>query len=106
MDHARSETGVAVRIFDREDHQFYDSRVDFRLPSDALRQARDSRLADPKITYTLHRGVTRNKLPGIEIYQHSLDQKPKIDRQRDLIDALQAARTRSKTIYRAFDHTL
>lgn len=79
LDHVRSETGVTVRIFNREGHQFYDSRVDSGLPSDALRQARDSRLADPKITHTVHRGYQEQTTWHKDL-PRSLDQNPKIDR--------------------------
>lgn len=50
LDHVRAETGVPIRIFNREGAQLYDSRTSPLTPGAALEQAREARLADPKVT--------------------------------------------------------
>ncbi|MGO1002339.1 zeta toxin family protein [Lysobacter sp. CA196] len=50
LDHVRAETGVPIRIFNREGAQLYDSRTSPLMPGAAMEQAREARLADPKVT--------------------------------------------------------
>ncbi|QWP75791.1 zeta toxin family protein [Lysobacter sp. K5869] len=50
LDHVRAETGVPIRIFNREGAELYDSRASSLAPSEAMERAREARLNDPKVT--------------------------------------------------------
>jgi Zeta toxin len=56
LDLVQKETGIPVRIFNREGAEFYDSRTSTLQPSVALEEAREARLKDPNITRGLRDG--------------------------------------------------
>ncbi|GAA5081731.1 zeta toxin family protein [Lysobacter panacisoli] len=56
LDTIHAHTDVPIRIFNREGVELYNSRTDFKLPGAALEEAREARLHDPKVTYSLRQG--------------------------------------------------
>ncbi len=56
LDTIRAQTNAPIRLFNREGKELYDSRIDARAPGQALTEAREARLSDPKITRGLHQG--------------------------------------------------
>ncbi|MBT2746584.1 MULTISPECIES: zeta toxin family protein [unclassified Lysobacter] len=57
LNHVSAETGVQIRIFNREGALLYDNRASPLAPGAALEQARDARLKDPKVTQFVHEGL-------------------------------------------------
>jgi len=55
LDIIHSQTSAPIRIFNREGRELYDSRVDKAPPGQVLKEAREARLQDPKITRELSR---------------------------------------------------
>jgi predicted ABC-type ATPase len=56
LDLVQKETGIPVRIFNREGAELYDSRISTLQPGAALEEAREARLKDPNITRGLRDG--------------------------------------------------
>lgn len=56
LDTIHAQTDAPIRIFSREGLELYDSRTDVRPPGQALEEAREARLHDPRITRDLDRG--------------------------------------------------
>jgi len=50
LDKVQEQTGARIRIYNREGVELYDSHTSPLKPSAALEQAREARMADPKIT--------------------------------------------------------
>ncbi|MGJ3702973.1 zeta toxin family protein [Variovorax sp. AFSI2.2] len=50
LDKVQEQTGARIRIYNREGAQLYDSHTSPLKPGAALEQAREARMADPKIT--------------------------------------------------------
>lgn len=77
LDHVGSETGVQIRIFNREGAQLYDSRTSPLTPGAAMEQAREARLADPKITKSLNEGLKAQQALHQELPE-ALARNPKV----------------------------
>jgi len=56
LDKVHLETGVQIRLFNRQGEELYNNRQDSRLPGTALDAERDARLRDPALTHTLRDG--------------------------------------------------
>lgn len=56
LDKVHAETGIPIRLYDREGAQVYDSHSDARLPGAALEQERQERLKNPHTTLALRDG--------------------------------------------------
>jgi hypothetical protein len=56
LDKIRAGTDAPISIFNREGQQLYNSRMDTRSPGDVLSQAREARVADPKLSRSLNDG--------------------------------------------------
>jgi hypothetical protein len=56
LDLVQKETGIPVRIFNREGAELYDSRTSTLQPGAALEEVREARLKDPNITRGLRDG--------------------------------------------------
>lgn len=80
LDTIRERTGVPIRLFNREGAELYDSRTDARLPSVALREAREARLQDPAITRNLRDGWRGQQKWHGELPE-SIRENPRIDEQ-------------------------
>ncbi|RYE55242.1 MAG: toxin, partial [Hyphomicrobiales bacterium] len=50
LDKVHAQTGVRIRIYNREGVELYDSRTSAMKPGVALEQAREARLRDPRVT--------------------------------------------------------
>lgn len=93
LDQVRAQTDVPIRIFNREGQQLYDSRSDARKPGEALHEAREARLANPKLTQTLNRGY-QEQVAWHKDLPRTLEQHPKVDAEtaRNLLAERQAQR--------------
>lgn len=70
-------TDVPIRIFNREGKELYDSRTSEKLPGDALTQARQDRVASPRLTRSLSEGWNEQQVRHQELPQ-SLERNPKV----------------------------
>lgn len=59
LDIIHAKTDVAIRIFNREGEELYDSRSDATPPGQALEQARNARLRDPVVSQQLREDWAR-----------------------------------------------
>ena len=85
LDTVHAQTHAPIRLFNREGDVLYDSRLDAHLPSAALEQAREMRLADPSITRRLrdgwreqqdwHRQLPRNQRVAPPTREHLLTER-------------------------------
>ncbi|ALN91017.1 zeta toxin family protein [Lysobacter gummosus] len=59
LDYVRSQTEIPIRIFNCDGLEIYDSRINPAPPGAALEQAREARLANPKVTKAVHMGLQK-----------------------------------------------
>ncbi|MBV8379406.1 MAG: zeta toxin family protein [Paucibacter sp.] len=100
LDKVHAQTGVRIRIYNREGAELYDSRTSSRKPSEALARAREARMQGLKITRSVaaglaeqqdfHRGlpdtlerntaISRETARSLPPERQTLDVVPRIDR--------------------------
>ncbi len=78
LDLVQKETGIPIRLFNREGAELYNSRTDTRLPGVALEEAREARLKDPNITRGLRDGWKEQQTWHRELPK-TLPHNPKVE---------------------------
>ena len=56
LDKIHTETGIQIRLYNREGRELYDNRTDPRMPGPAMDSEREHRLSDPRLTQTIRDG--------------------------------------------------
>jgi predicted ABC-type ATPase len=59
LDRVRGQADIPIRIFNCDGLEIYDGRINPAPPGAVLEQAREARLADPKVTKEVHKGLKR-----------------------------------------------
>jgi hypothetical protein len=78
LNQVAAETGIPIRIFNREGTELYDSRTDARPPGQALEEAREARVKDPNITHDLRDGWREQQAWHRDLPE-TLANNPKVD---------------------------
>ena len=100
LDTIHAETGVRVRLFDREGAELYDSRTDPRPPGEALEQAREARTQAPRLTRQLRDGW-REQVGWHRELPQALEQNPRVSA--DVAQRLLAERAQDGIVPRVED---
>lgn len=107
LDTIHANSDVPIRIFNREGTELYDSRIDPRMPGQALEDARFARLQDPAVTQQLRKGwdeqvkwhdelpeqVARKPIADPQTRENLLDQHRTLNVQEGVIARAEGAAT-------------